>query len=162
MRPRGSPEELERRRRRAIELLDKGLRLAEVARILGVERRSVERWLKTRREGGLRLLRAKPASGRPPKLSAEDRKQLESILLEGARASGFATELWTCPRIVSVIQERFDVVYHVDHIPKLLHQLGWSVQKPVRRAIERDEAQIRRWIKKEWPRVKKTPSHSTR
>lgn len=162
MRPRGSPEELERRRRRAMKLIEQGVSMGEVARMVGVKRRSVERWRKARREGGIRLLRAKRVAGRPPKLTAEDRKQLESLLLEGARANGFATDLWTCPRIASIIWDRFGVAYHVDHIPKLLHQLGWSVQKPTRRAIERDEAEIRRWTKREWPRVKKTPSRTTR
>lgn len=158
MRPRGSAGELERRRRRAMKLLDEGMEVSEIARMVGVERRSVERWRKARREGGMRVLRAKRVPGRPPKLTPEGRQELEAILLEGAQAHGFPTELWTCPRIASVIRQRFAVVYHVDHLPKLLHQLGWSVQKPTRRAIERDETEIRRWIKKEWPRVKKTPS----
>lgn len=162
MRPQGSGDELERRRRRAMKLLDEGVSVGEVARMVGVERRSVERWRKARREGGMRVLRARPVPGRPPKLTAEDRRELEAMLLEGAQAHGFATDLWTCPRIANVIRLRFRVSYHVDHIPKLLHQLGWSVQKPTRRAIERDEVEIRRWIKKEWPRVKKTPSNRTR
>lgn len=162
MRPVGSPEDLERRRRRALELLKEGHRIGEVAHMLGVQRRSVERWRKVRAERGARALRARRASGRPPKLTSEKRRKLELVLLKGAKASGFMTELWTCPRIAEVIRARFGVLYHVDHIPKLLRQLGWSVQKPSRRAIERDEAEIQRWVKKEWPRVKKTPAKPIR
>lgn len=162
MRPRGTPEELERRRLRAVELLREGRSVEEIAQLLEVTRRSVERWRRSVRRAGKRALRAKAASGRPRKLESTDRTRLEMILLEGAQAHGFGTDLWTCPRVAAVIRARFGVSYHVDHIPKLLHQMGWSVQKPVRRAIERDEAAIARWIKKEWPRVKKTQSGSGR
>jgi transposase len=81
---------------------------------------------------------------------------LETILLRGARGAGFSTDLWTCPRIVQVIQKVFGVCYHVDHIGRILRSLGWSPQKPQRWAIERDEAAIQRWVKADWPRVKKT------
>lgn len=158
MRPVGSPDELERRRRRALQLLTEGYRVSEVASMVGADRRSIARWQKAKKEGGIRAIRAKPAPGRPPKLRVDQRTELEAILLRGARACGYSTDLWTCPRIVEVVADRFDVHYHVDHIPKVLRQLGWSVQAPTRRAIERDEAAIRRWVKKEWPRVKKTPA----
>jgi len=162
MRPRGTPKELEARRRRAAELLGSGMRPAEVAEHVGVDRVSVYRWQAAQKKHGLRGLRSKPAPGRPPKLSEEQRKDLESILLEGAMAAGFDTDLWTCPRVTEVIRERFSIDYHADHIGRLLHRMGWSPQKPVRRAMERDEAAIRTWIKREWPRVKKTLSASER
>jgi len=162
MRPAGSPQELERRRKRALQLLKEGYGVLEVAQMVGCDRRSIARWQKAKREGGLRAVRAKPAPGRPSKLGPDERAELESILLQGAQACGFNTDLWTCPRIAEVVQQHFAVRYHVDHIPKLLHQLGWSVQTPTRRAIERDEGEIRRWIKKEWPRIKKTPGSGTR
>lgn len=155
MRPPGSPAELERRRRRALELLKKGHSHVEVAKAVGADRRSVYRWGEARRAGGMRAIRAKPASGRPPKLDADQKKQLEATLVEGAQESGFSTDLWTCPRIADVVETRFGVRYHVDHVPKLLHQMGWSPQKPSRRAIERDEQAIRTWIKRDWPRIKK-------
>jgi transposase len=157
MRPHGSPKELEERRRRAVELLRSGMRPAEVAERVGVDRVSVYRWQATRKELGVRGLRARAAPGRPPKLSEEDRRSLEVILIEGAMAAGYDTDLWTCPRVAQVIRERFSIDYHPDHIGRLLHRMGWSPQKPVRRAMERDEMAIRTWIKKEWPRVKKTP-----
>ena len=79
-------------------------------------------------------------------------------LLKGAKSNGFSTDLWTCPRVAQLIWERFGVDYHVDHIGRLLHGLGWGPQKPQRRAIERDEEAIRRWVNKEWPRIKKKQS----
>lgn len=158
MRPYGSPEELQRRRQRAIELLDEGYPPVEVARLLGVRRRSVRRWKAAYRQEGREGLQARPAPGRPPKLSAKQRKQLEEILLQGARAAGFPSDLWTCPRVAQVIAGRFGVGYHVDHIGRLLHSLGWSPQKPQRRAVERNEQEIRRWVKTDWPRIKKKPA----
>lgn len=156
MRPAGSSEALERRRRRALALLKSGLTPVEVARQVGVDRRSVRRWKAAVRAGGEAALRAQATPGRPPKLSARERKRLERWLLEGAETSGFATDLWTGPRVAQLIRRRLHVRYHVNHMGRLLHSLGWSAQKPARRALERDEAAIRRWLKEEWPRVKKT------
>lgn len=75
--------------------------------------------------------------------------------MRGARAAGFATDLWTCPRVAEVIRRAWGIRYHVDHIGRLLRSMGWTPQKPQRRARERDEDTIRRWVKVEWPRVKK-------
>lgn len=157
MRPPGSPRTLERRRHRAIELLEQGWQPVEVARQLGVDRRSVRRWKAAYLKGGETALKARPAPGRPSALDDKARARLERILLKGAKAAGFATDLWTCPRVAEVIAERFGVEYHVDHIGRLLHGMGWSPQKPTRRAIERDETAIKQWVKTDWPRVKKTP-----
>ena len=156
MRPTGSPQELERRRVRALALLKEGLLPVEVARRVGVDRRSVRRWKRAARRRGEAGVRAKPAPGRPPKLGPEHKRRLEALLLEGAQAAGFHTDLWTCPRVGELIERRFGVRYHVDHIGRLLHDLDWSPQKPERRAVERDELAIRRWVHERWPRVKKT------
>jgi transposase len=157
MRPPGSAEFLETRRLKALEYMDQGLQPVEIARKVGVDRRSVRRWkariLKDGREG----IRARPIRGRPSRLGSREKKRLEAILLRGARRAGFSTDLWTCPRVVQVIEKAFGIHYHVDHIGRVLHALGWSPQKPQRRAVERDEEAIRSWIKAEWPRVKKTP-----
>jgi transposase len=162
MRPTGTPEELERRRLRALTLLQQGMMPGEVAKLVGVDRRSVRRWKATIREDGERGLRARPASGRPAKLSVKDKRKLEGLLLKGPLAAGFGTDLWTCPRVAELIEQRFAVQYHVDHIGRLLHDLGWSPQKPTRRAIERDEEAIRRWVRQDWERVKKTPGAAAR
>jgi transposase len=79
------------------------------------------------------------------------------LLLKGAMANGYRTDVWTTARIAEVIEENFRVRYHRDHIGKLMRKLDWSPQKPERRAVERDEAAIERWKRKTWPRVKKTP-----
>jgi transposase len=157
MRPSGSAEFLERRRLRAVEYLDQGLQLGEIARKVGVDRRSVRRWKASVLKSGPEAIRAKPQPGRPPRLNQRAKKRLEAVLLQGARKAGFSTDLWTCPRIVHVIQKVFGVRFHVDHIGRILHSLGWSPQKPQRRAVERDEVAIQRWVQADWPRVKKTP-----
>lgn len=155
MRPTGSGEELERRRLQALSLLHEGRMPVEVARRVGVDRRSVRRWKAAARQGGREAVRARPTPGRPWKLSAQNRQRLETLLLKGAQTAGFPTDLWTCPRVAELIHRRFGVCYHVHHVGRLLRALGWSPQKPRHRAIERDEAAIQRWVKEEWPRIKK-------
>ena len=157
MRPRGSSEELERRRNRAIGLLEQGYQPVEVAQMVGVDRRSVRRWNAAYRARGPEGLTRKPVPGRPRKLDETGRKRLEALLLKGAKATGFPTDLWTCPRVAQVIRSRFGVRYHVDHIGRLLRSLGWTPQKPARRAAERDEELIEGWVKTQWPRIKKKP-----
>lgn len=158
MRPAGSPEALLRRRREAIGLLRDGYAPVEVAARLSVDRRSVRRWKAAFRRSGERGIAAKPAPGRPGKLTPPKRRRLERILLKGARSAGFYTDLWTCPRVAQVIRRRFAVTYHVDHIGRLLRSLGRRPQRPQRRAVERDEKAIRRWVQEEWPRIKKKPT----
>ena len=157
MRPSGKPEELQRRRERAIKLLNAGYQPVEVAEKVGVDRRSVRRWKAAYRKNGPWGIKSVRAPGRPPKLNLKERRKLEQLLLKGARAADFPTNLWTCPRIARLIDAQFGVRYHVDHIGRLLRSLGWSPQKPERRARERDEERIRGWVKQEWPRIKKKP-----
>jgi transposase len=145
-----------------VALLKEGLLPAEVARRVGVDRRSVRRWKAAARKRGVEGVRARPAPGRPTKLAAKDKRRLEALLLKGPLAAGFGTALWTCPRIAELIERRFGVQYHVDHVGRLLHDLGWSPQKPARRAIERDEEAIGRWVHEDWPRIKKTPTAGKR
>ena len=120
-----------------------------------MSRRSVRRWKAAYRKLGEKGIRAKPASGRPPRLDRAAQRRLERALLRGAKAAGFPTELWTCRRVAQLIRAEFGVTYHVDHIGRLLRSLGWTPQRPQRRAIERDEARVQGWIRKEWPRLKK-------
>lgn len=158
MRPRGSPEELERRRRRAIDLLKAGASITDVARRLGCSHSSVILWRDAVRRRGSAALQAKPAAGRPPKLCERQRARLPRLLLQGASAWGFETDLWTTRRIATVIQREFRVRLHRAHVGRLLTTLGWSCQKPERRAIERDEAAITRWKRYRWTTIKKTRS----
>jgi transposase len=105
-------------------------------------------------------LRARQAAGRPPKLTQTQKRILAACLLKGALAAGYATDLWTCPRIGEVIRGRFGIRFHVDYLPRLMASLGFSCQRPERRAIERDERAIRRWINQDWTRIKKKPPAS--
>lgn len=157
MRPHGSPKALERRRRKAVALLAQNLSFHEAARRVGCHASSVLRWSRQRDQGGPEALKPKPASGRPCRLTARQKRRLEGYLLKGAVAQGYRTELWTTQRIAELIQRRFGILYHRDHVGRLLHQLGWSHQKPERRAAERNEALIAEWKRTVWPRVKKTP-----
>ena len=131
-RPCGSPEHLERRRLQAWKLLREGLAPVEVARKLGVDRRSVRRW---RAMGERKTLGARPASGRPAKLTEVQRVELVGHLLDGALACGYPTPLWTCPRIADLIRRRFKVSYHVAHLGRLLRTLGFSPQSPSDRPV---------------------------
>ena len=157
MRPFGTPEQLERRRRKAMRLLDEGLSLNAVARRIGCHASSVMRWRNQRARYGDEGLKPKPVPGRPPKLSARQKKRLVSLLLKGAMANGYRTDLWTTQRIADLIEEEFGVRYHRDHIGRLMASLGWSYQKPQRRALERDDEAVEEWKRTEWPRIKKTP-----
>ena len=157
MRPAGNPKSLQRRRERAMQMLKDGYQPYEVAAQLKVDRRSVRRWRAACRQQGAQALQAKPTPGRPSKLSDQEKDELEKLLLNGAVAAGFPTDLWTCARIAQAIEARFGVRYHIDHIGRVMRALGWSPQKPTRRALERDETAIATWVKADWPRVKKTP-----
>jgi transposase len=157
MRLPGSAELLEDRRRRALRLLDEGRSLNEVARLIDCAPSSVMRWRNRRRREGEKGLKVRSSPGRPHKLSAAGCRVLLRLLLRGAMASGYPTQLWTTARIAEVIRKKFRVEYHRDHVGRLMHRLGWSHQKPQKKALERDQGKIRRFVREEWPRVKKTP-----
>jgi len=155
MRPHGSPETLEVRRRRAISLLDEGLGVREVARQMNCSPASVTRWRTEVRARGPDALKPRPAPGRPRLLSARQRTRLLKLLLKGAVAHGYSTDLWTLPRVAEVIDRTFGVRYHPSHVWKILRGEGWSCQKPERRARERDEDAIQKWRQARWPHIKK-------
>ena len=98
------------------------------------------------------------AAGRKPRLDARALQRLEAALLPGPLAWGYSTHLWTLQRVAQVIRKVCQVRYHPRHVGRVLHRLGWSRQRPARRARERNEAAIRRWVRVRWPQVKKTPS----
>jgi transposase len=152
----GSADLLEDRRRRALALLDDGFSLNEVGRQIGCNPSSVMRWRDARRQGGDSALKVRFSPGRPLKLLAAERKRLVRLLLKGPMAQGYRTNLWTTARIANLVESEFGVSYHLDHIGRLMHSLGWTPQKPERRALERDEEEIERWKQEEWPRIKKT------
>jgi transposase len=139
-------------------LLAEGQGIRAVARTVGAAPSSVKRWQDLLKKRGPAGLKAKPHPGRRPRLAKRQKQQLVHLLRRGPLAAGYATDLWTCPRVAQVIAQRFGVRYHPDHIWRLLRALGWSCQKPERRARERDEAAIQRWRQHDWPRIKKRPA----
>ena len=151
-------KEAEQRRLRAMALVQDGLSSAQVAQQLGVDPRTVRRWKAVYRNDGAEGLKTRRAPGRQSRLSKGQRRDLVKRLLRGAVAEGYDTDLWTCPRIVGLIELRYHVRYHVDHIPRLMKTLGFSCQKPERRARERDEQAIQAWIDHDWRRIKKKPA----
>jgi transposase len=157
MRPPGSAAELEARRRRAAEYFQAGKPSQEIARLFGVDLSSVKRWKRTWKAGGVDALAAKPHPPRATRLSEKQKLQLVKLLLSGPRACGFGTDLWTCARVAAMVQKRFAVRYHPDHVGRILHDLGFSPQKPRLVAREQDRCAVERWRKEDWPRIKKKP-----
>ncbi|MCX7841366.1 MAG: winged helix-turn-helix domain-containing protein [Anaerolineae bacterium] len=153
MRPPGTPYQLQKRREYAIRLLQSGRTLSAVARAVSAAPSSVLRWRRTYQRYGLKGLQARPIGGRPPRLLPAQKKKLEQVLLAGPLAAGFKTDLWTLKRIAQIIQRLFDVTYHPSHVWKILtDDLGWSCQKPERRATQRDEKAITHWKRYRWPK----------
>jgi len=158
MRPPGTPLQLEARRQRAIVLLRAGKTYQSVAGTLNASLSSVVRWAQAHRRGGKTALRPRPIPGRPPRLSATQKTRLVQHLVAGPLAAGYSTDVWTLPRIARLIARQFQVRYHPGHVWRLMAQLGWTCQKPQRRALERDEAAIAHWKRYQWPHIKKRPS----
>lgn len=155
MRTKGSAAELEARRRRAAEYFQARKSLRTVARLLGVTLSSVKRWKRAWKAGGVKALAAKPRPGGASKLSEKQKQGLVEILLAGPVAAGYRTELWTCKRVADVVRKKFRVKYHPGHLSRILHELGFSPQKPKQVAREQDAKAVEQWRKREWPRIKK-------
>jgi transposase len=125
---------------------------AEVARELGVARQNVSRWYARWQAGGLEALRSAGPTGYAPRLSDQQLHRIDQALRQGARAHGFDTDHWTLARVATVIQRLTGVAYHPGHVWKLLrHRLHYRLQRPARRAVERDEQAIARWVAEDWP-----------
>ncbi len=155
--PRRDFHALELRRRRAARLFAAGEIMAGVARALRVSRQSVSRWYHVWRRGGRPALRGAGRAGRKPKLTPAQLARVDHALREGARAHGFATDLWTLPRVATVIERLTGVTYHPGHVWRVLRALGWTLQRPATQARERNAAAVRDWVSHRWPAVKKTP-----
>ncbi len=152
-RPIGTPQELERRRLRGVELLRQGESPTDIARFLGVDRSSIYRW-QQRAQQGPAALAAQPHPHPPPRLSDRQLRQLERWLAQGAQAQGWPNSLWTTARVAELIDRRFHIRYHHDHVGRFLRQrLSWTPQKPTRQARERDEKAIHDWQSQQFPRI---------
>jgi transposase len=141
------------RRLRTVHLKQQGWRQRHIAEALGVSEVTISRWLTRARHGGLEALLTRSAPGHPAKLSDVQKRLIPEFLWHGAEAYGFRGEVWTCARVAKVIQEEFGVRYHKGHVSRLLAQLHWTPQLPIRRAIQRDEPAIQRWRAEVWPEL---------
>lgn len=151
-RPFGTAAELERRRRQAVDAVHQGESPETVARVFGVNRASMYRWLAAARQPD--GLAAKPHCGQAPRLSPVQLQRLDEVLRDGAQAHGWPNRLWTCARVAEVIYREFNVRLHHDHVGRMLRaRMGWSPQKPQRRARERDPVAIEHWKAIEFPRI---------
>ena len=138
-------EALENRRFEAAKLFNKNLNNSEIGRRLRVSNQTVSRWRKECNKSGKVGLRRAGRAGRLPCLDEADKARLVELLLQGPERLGYETRLWTCPRVADLIERNFEVEYHPGHVWRILRQLHWSVQQPVGRALERNEALIDEW-----------------
>jgi transposase len=115
----------------------------DIAEALDVSEEAVSRWLTRARAGGPEALRARSAPGPAPRLTSDQRRSIPELLWHGPEAYGFRGQVWTCARIARVIDEEFGVPYHKDHVSRLLKDLRWTPQQPIKTAIQRDEEAIR-------------------
>jgi transposase len=143
------------RRLRALHLKQRGWYQRDIAEALGVGEEAVSRWLARARRGGPEALRAHPPPGRPPKLSDAQKGLIPEFLWHGPEAYGFRGQVWTRARIARVIEEEFGVRYHKGHVGRLLQELRWTPQVPIRRALQRDEEAIQRWRDEVWPELRR-------
>jgi transposase len=154
---------MERRRMHAAQLFEQDVIPAEIARQVGVSHQIVSEWRTAWRQGGCDALRSAGRAGRKPKLSGDQLERVRQALLEGAGVHGYVTDLWTLSRVAEVIERLTGVCYHPGHVWYVLRdQLGWTWQRPARRAVERNDEAIHRWVTKRWPQVKKQPGARTR
>jgi transposase len=151
-------DEAVRRRVRAGRMLLAGKTPAQAAAAVGVARQTVYTWKAVLDEGGIDALRDMPTRGRPARLDDEQLQALVRVLLQSPTEHGFGTELWTLKRVGVVVQRMFGVEFSLSQIWRILGGLGFSVQKPERRALERDEDAVQTWKRKTWPALKKKPS----
>lgn len=146
----------EERRKQAWKLKQQGWQQNKIAEALGVSEGAISQWMKKAREEGEEALLAHPPKGIPARMTQEQKAQMPELLAQGAPAYGFRGNVWTARRVAKVIEQTFGVRYSRDHVGKLLRQEGWSRQKPVERATQRNEAAIKQWYDERWPALKKS------
>jgi transposase len=158
VRPRRDFEALKQRRLRAADMFRRGKTQAEVAHALGVSRESASKWYQLWSSGGRGALVGAGRAGRLPRLSDTQVAEVRAALERGPRANGFSSDLWTLARVAEVIEATTGVRYGQTQTWTILRdRLGWSRQRPARRALERNEEAIANWVAKDWPRIKKAP-----
>ena len=160
MRKKGSAAEWDRVRAIAANMIDDGKEPSEIARHLGVAAQTVREWRRDYRAGGREALRSAKPTGRPAKLTAAQREALAGLLERTPAGCGFdGKHLWTQQLVADLALREFGVSYHHDHVGVLLREMGFTHQKPARRAVERDEVRIEAWRREVWPALlKKVPT----
>lgn len=149
------------KRLQAIVLNAEGRTSCELAAVLKAPRSKISEWLSRYQAQGVEGLLEGYRSGRPSELHPEQRKQLEDILESGPVAYGLDNGVWTSPMIAWVIEEEFGVTYHPGHVRKVLHRLGFSVQRPRRVLARANAAEQDRWHRRVYPQIKKKPTRKT-
>src|SRR5215212_4912285 len=157
MRSKGSAAELEARRRLAVQRVSDGWARKDVAAFLGVHPETVAEWVRAHRAGGDAALAAKPHPGRTPFLTPDQERRVLGWLADKPTAHGFRTDLWTARRVAELIRRRFGVAFHPHYLREWLTKRNHTPQKPARRARQRSDEAIDRWLKTDWPRIKKRP-----
>jgi transposase len=155
MRDRGSPAELEHRRHLAVQRVLEGYSTEEVAEFLGVDPRSVRRWVAAHRQAGTASLLARPTAGRPRKLTSTQEKIVRRWLADQPTEHGFATDLWTGPRVAHLIRQEFGIELNPKYLTVWLRCRGFTPQRPRRVPRQRDPEEIAAWLETQWPRIKK-------
>jgi transposase len=153
--PKLSRKELERRRLAAGEDLKAGMKESDVARKYGVNPSSVTRWKQMLEKEGMKGLKRRKAPGNKSKLSEDQQKDIKEIILQGAAAYGYKTDLWTLKRVAEVIMKEFGISYHFRSLSDVLHRMGLSSQKPARRAAERNQKAVQTWLEEQWVKDRK-------
>jgi transposase len=145
------------RRLRAVELYEQAWRPVRIAEALGVTRGAVSQWLKLYREKGIEALRYNKVSKKPALLSPAQKSELIALLSQGPENFGYVGHVWTQARVGELIERKFGVSYHLNHVGKILKKCGWTYQKPVSRASQRNDEAISQWCTERWPELKKKP-----
>jgi transposase len=128
---------------------------ANIARAVGMHRTAITKWLRWFDVDGIEGLRTRVNAGRSPRLSMEQRQEVARVVEAGPQAAGFRSGVWTGALVGEWIRERFGVEYHPQHIPRMLHQLGFSVQRPRKRLARADLKAQGLWLRKALPAIKK-------
>lgn len=155
MRPHGTASELERRRLLAVDRVHSGYTHQEVANFFEVCRETVSKWMGIHRKHGRKGLKAKPHPGRAPKLTADQEREVLTWFTRSPTEFGYTTELWSGPRVAQLIRRKFGVKFNPNYVNQWLAQRRITSQKPECRARERDDRKVRRWLREDWPRIKK-------